>query len=97
MSYTGPVQTEFIVSQTKHGQGQDYDNGMSERLDDCNKTGESIEFAGKVVVALAMEQNIQRRTGKIVTTTDIAREYGIVDIDGKVPIDLRYQNSGCHL
>lgn len=62
-------------------------------MEDNKSKGESIEFAGKVVVALTLEQNIFKRTGKIVTTTDVAREYGIVDIDGTVPIDLRYEAS----
>ena len=62
---------------------------MDSRLKDVSKVGESIEFTGKVIVQLAAESNIMARTGKIINTADVAREYGIKDIDGTVPIDLR--------
>ena len=62
---------------------------MDSRLKDVSKVGESIEFTGKVIVQLAAESNIMDRTGKIINTADVAREYGIKDIDGTVPIDLR--------
>ena len=62
---------------------------MDSRLKDNSKLGESIEFTGKVIVQLAAESNIMARTGKIINTADVAREYGIKDIDGTVPIDLR--------
>ena len=62
---------------------------MDSRLKDVSKVGESIEFTGKVIVQLAAESNIMGRTGKIINTADVAREYGIKDIDGTVPIDLR--------
>ena len=63
---------------------------VDSRLKDVSKVGESIEFTGKVIVQLAAESNIMGRTGKIINTADVAREYRIKDIDGTVPIDLRW-------
>merc|ERR1719323_544308 len=59
------------------------------KMKDVFEKGESIEFAGKVVAQLATETNIMDRTGKIINTSDVAKQYGIVDIDGQIPIDFR--------
>lgn len=44
--------------------------------------GESIEFAGRCVLALATDTNIKQKTGKVLTTTELAKEYHLKDIDG---------------
>jgi dehydrogenase/reductase SDR family protein 1 len=44
--------------------------------------GESPEFAGKAVVALASDTRVFSKTGSILITADLGREYGFVDIDG---------------
>ena len=54
---------------------------------------ESLEFAGKACVFLAAEQKVMARTGKIVKTVDVAREYGFKDIDGSTPVDFRQVNN----
>merc|ERR1711953_1574489 len=51
--------------------------------------GETIEYAGKAVVHLAADKNIMARSGKIINTADIGREFGFVDITGESPIDFR--------
>ena len=33
---------------------------------------------------LAAEANIMERTGKIINTSDVARQYGFADIDGEI-------------
>lgn len=45
--------------------------------------GESTEFAGKAVVALATDPNVHRKTGRTLITADLASEYGFNDIDGR--------------
>jgi len=53
--------------------------------------GSSIEFPGRVIVALAKDKSIMARSGGTLITAELAREYGVTDIDGKVPPSLREQ------
>jgi len=45
---------------------------------------ESMEFSGKALVALLSDPKVIRKTGKILLTADLAREYGFVDDNGQV-------------
>merc|ERR1712110_913521 len=65
--WPGPVKTEFI---TEH-MTSNTDNAMAKVFE----KGETIEFAGKAVVHLAADKNIMARTGKIINTADIGREF----------------------
>ncbi len=47
------------------------------------ENGESPEYVGRAVVALASDKNVIEKSGKIVLTADLGDEYGFVDIDGK--------------
>lgn len=44
-----------------------------------DKNGESIEFSGKCVVALATDPNIMNKSGQIITNMQIAKEYNLKD------------------
>jgi dehydrogenase/reductase SDR family protein 1 len=46
------------------------------------ESGESVEFSGKAVAHLAADPNYMSKTGRILLTGDLAREYGFVDDDG---------------
>ena len=81
--WPGPVKTEFI---TEH-MTSNTDNQMAKVFE----KGETIEYAGKAVVHLAADKNIMARSGKIIMTADIGREFGFVDITGEAPIDFRYE------
>merc|ERR1719186_587849 len=50
------------------------------------------KFAGKAIRYLAVDNNIINKTGKILLTLELAREYGFVDIDGGLPADYRQVN-----
>lgn len=52
-------------------------------IEDSLKNGESPEFTGKCIVALAADPKIAKKSGKCLFTADIAREYGFKDIDGE--------------
>ena len=78
---SGPVKTEFITENSM----KDENNPMKKVFE----AGETIEYAGIVVAHLAAETNIMERTGKIINTADVARQYGFTDIDGNNPIDFR--------
>jgi NAD(P)-dependent dehydrogenase (short-subunit alcohol dehydrogenase family) len=51
--------------------------------------GSSVEFPGRVIVALAKDPDLMRRSGGTFIATELAREYAVTDIDGKVPPSLR--------
>jgi len=53
--------------------------------------GSSIEFPGRVIAALAADPDILRRSGGTFIAAELAREYGVTDIDGRVPPSLRAQ------
>jgi NAD(P)-dependent dehydrogenase (short-subunit alcohol dehydrogenase family) len=51
--------------------------------------GSSVEFPGRVIVALAKDPNVSRRSGGTFIGAELAREYGVTDVDGNVPPSLR--------
>ncbi len=51
--------------------------------------GSSVEFPGRVIAAMAKDENIMRRSGGTFIGAELAREYGVTDIDGNVPPSLR--------
>jgi NAD(P)-dependent dehydrogenase (short-subunit alcohol dehydrogenase family) len=46
--------------------------------------GCTVEFPGRVIAALANDPQIMQRTGGTFINAEVAQEYGITDIDGKV-------------
>ena len=54
--------------------------------------GESTEFAGMAVAHLASDPNVMSKTGRILFTADLAREYGFKDTDGRIPDILTIKN-----
>ena len=95
--WPGPVKTEFITENvesmdpTTIGLGGKGDESSRKNMAKVFEQGESIEFSGKVCAYLAAEggDKIMSRTGKIINTADVAREYGFTDIDGSTPVDFR--------
>ena len=47
-------------------------------------TGSSVEHPGRVIAAMAADPDIMKRSGGTFITTEVAQEYGITDIDGRV-------------
>ncbi|CDW55539.1 adh short and Glycos transf 1 and Glyco trans 4 4 domain containing protein [Trichuris trichiura] len=54
-----------------------------EAMKDLISNAESVEFAGKCVVHLASDKNIMKKTGRVLFTADVAREYGFTDVNNK--------------
>lgn len=46
-------------------------------------SGETTEMSGKCVVALATDPNILSLSGKVLPSCDLARRYGLRDVDGR--------------
>ncbi len=64
-------------------------SGLSERAATRPKDACSPEFPGRVIAALASDPDVMRHSGGTHITAELAREYGITDIDGKVIPSLR--------
>jgi len=47
--------------------------------------GESPEFVGRAVAALAADSRVSRWSGQVVVAAALARHYGFTDIDGRLP------------
>ncbi len=56
--------------------------GMAEQLNSAG--GSSPEFPGRVIAALAKDPEVMRRSGGTWINAELAQEYGVTDIDGKV-------------
>ena len=54
---------------------------------------ESPEFSGHVISALARDPALMERSGKVLVAAALAKEYGIVDIDGRRPEPLTVTSS----
>ncbi len=63
--------------------------GMATQLN--SNAGSSVEFPGRVIAALASDPNIMRRSGGTFISPELAAEYSITDIDGRVIPSLREQ------
>jgi len=78
---SGPVQSELysselgLIKTTKKGVVDKY----------YNESAETIEFQGKCLVALASDRNRFERTGQILFTQELAKEYGVFEDDGRQP------------
>ena len=59
-----------------------------------NMTGSSVEHPGRVIAALASDPDIMKRSGGTFITTEVAQDYGITDIDGRVIPSARDQRGG---
>jgi dehydrogenase/reductase SDR family protein 1 len=56
---------------------------------DPTMAGESAQFSGRAVAALAADPQCVTKAGKALVVAELAREYGFTDIDGTVPASLR--------
>ena len=70
--YPGLVRTESVLEAAKAGW-----------LDLSNS--ESPEFVGRVIVALAKDEKLLERSGKVLVAAEVALELGVRDIDGRQP------------
>jgi NAD(P)-dependent dehydrogenase (short-subunit alcohol dehydrogenase family) len=55
------------------------------------RVGSSVEFPGRVIAALAGDPQIMKRSGGTYIAAELARDYGVTDVDGTVPPSLRAQ------
>ncbi len=63
--------------------------GLKGRAATRPEDGCSPEFPGRVIVALANDPAVMKRSGGTFITAELAQEYGVTDIDGRVIPSLR--------
>ena len=68
----GFIRTERVVAAFEAVGNRDYLNFT-----------ESPEYVGRAVVALAADQNVLEKSGKVLTVGDLARGSGFTDVDGR--------------
>ncbi|MBS1218929.1 MAG: short-chain dehydrogenase [Proteobacteria bacterium] len=61
--------------------------GMASQLNTA--VGSSVEFPGRVIAALAADAGVMKRSGGTFISAELAQDYGITDIDGRVIPSLR--------
>jgi len=84
--WPGPVRTEYIQDNLINVASATPQGLKSAKI---FEKGETIEFAGKSIAYLVADPAVMKKTGRILQTTDLAREYGFDDIDGQMPICTR--------
>ena len=70
--YPGLVRTDAVLAAAADGA---FDLSNSE----------SPEFIGRVIAALEADPGLMRRTGQVLVAAAVARELGVVDVDGSSP------------
>jgi hypothetical protein len=58
---------------------------------------ESAEFPGRAIAALATDPNVMSKSGGLFITPQLARVYGLTDIDGKQQSAFSGPNTGPEL
>ena len=81
--WPGPVGTEKITEMDKK---PSYSHNSEEIF--LPRGRETMEFPGLCVRHLMEDDKIGRKSGRIFNTVDLAKEFGFVDVDGKMPVDL---------
>lgn len=61
--------------------------GADPKFKDVFASGETTELSGRCIVELAKDSNLISLSGKVLMTCDLARRYGIKDIDGRSVTD----------
>ncbi|XP_070830952.1 dehydrogenase/reductase SDR family member 1-like [Chaetodon trifascialis] len=82
--WPGAVQTELVSQLVLE---KDAPQGLDSKFKNVFVNGESTELSGKCIVNLATDKNLMSLTGKVLMTCDLARRYGIQDIDGRSVAD----------
>uniref|UniRef100_A0A1I7TMR2 Dehydrogenase/reductase SDR family member 1 n=1 Tax=Caenorhabditis tropicalis TaxID=1561998 RepID=A0A1I7TMR2_9PELO len=84
--WPGAVRTELIDKYFKDENGNPKAGIKNAKV---FTSGETVEYPGKAVVSLALDPRRMDKTGRILITEDLGREYGFVDIDGLKPPNMR--------
>jgi len=83
--YPGVVKTELMADliEKQHPKVKVGSCGMEMKLEDMYKNGETPEFTGKVIVALAQDPKLMSYNSQTVLVADYAQCHGIRDVDNR--------------
>jgi len=87
--WPGLVQTEHILS-VKDDLEKSPVNGVKINV----SNGETVEYAGRAIVALMNDPNLMQKSGKTITTADLGSEFGFKDADGRTHHSMRCLKTG---
>ncbi|TMS33734.1 hypothetical protein L596_001438 [Steinernema carpocapsae] len=90
--WPGMAKTELGIQMVKAGVLPKATGMKQSLLEKSIMKGETPEFAGRAVVALASDRYVNKKSGRILITADLANEYGFKDIDGSKPMNMRNVN-----
>ncbi|XP_008067905.1 dehydrogenase/reductase SDR family member 1 [Carlito syrichta] len=79
--WPGLVQTELLKEHLAKEEAQK--DPLYKQFKQLFSSAETTEMSGKCVVALATDPNILSLTGKALPSCDLARRYGLRDVDGR--------------
>ncbi|XP_034411903.1 dehydrogenase/reductase SDR family member 1 [Cyclopterus lumpus] len=82
--WPGAVQTELVTQLVLE---KETPQGGDPMLKEVFANGESTEVSGMCIVNLAKDKHLMSLTGKVLLTCDLAKRYGIKDIDGRSVTD----------
>ncbi|XP_051990097.1 dehydrogenase/reductase SDR family member 1 [Xyrauchen texanus] len=82
--WPGAVQTELVSQFLSQ---DDEIPGFDPKFKKVFQNGETTELSGRCIVELAKDTNLMSMTGKVLMTCDLARRYGLKDVDGRSVAD----------
>uniref|UniRef100_A0A3B1IV76 Dehydrogenase/reductase (SDR family) member 1 n=1 Tax=Astyanax mexicanus TaxID=7994 RepID=A0A3B1IV76_ASTMX len=82
--WPGAVQTELVSQNIIEKENV---SGLYPNWKKMFSQAETTELSGRCIVELAKDKNLMSLTGKVLLTCDLARRYGIQDVDGRDIID----------
>ncbi|CAB3400182.1 unnamed protein product [Caenorhabditis bovis] len=82
--WPGAVRTELIINMLENDAGS-----WGKTENEMFIKGESIEYPGKAVVAIASDPKHHKLNGATLITSDLGAYYNFKDIDGRIPTNLR--------
>lgn len=87
--WPGAVKTEVFEKMVKQGVFDASADKTTRSLKKMIETGETPEFVGKAVVALASDPSVSSKTGRTMIAADLGLDYQFRDIDGHQPESMR--------
>lgn len=95
--WPGPVGTETVLSNLRTNVKESNVSNdaipqnfrSSDKMLEVFEKGETTEFAGQCIAAMATDPELMKMSGKILMTCELARRYDLSDAEGHAPADFR--------
>uniref|UniRef100_A0A915C7A1 Dehydrogenase/reductase SDR family member 1 n=1 Tax=Parascaris univalens TaxID=6257 RepID=A0A915C7A1_PARUN len=87
--WPGATRTELFMKMVDSGKYENSNDSTMGNMKKFLEEGETPEFVGKGVVMLAKDQDIMKKSGRILVAADLGIDYKFKDIDGHQPPSIR--------